>query len=204
MESQKIIIRVARAITMIIRSGIRKDWNFPGGTSGDLIIAKGLERMKSLYPYEGMSGGRIIDYLVYQIYRYRNNIAKGNWSLSWIFSDHAVGKYRQQFMEASGKSGMNYYIDLWLDEHGMDRNMLTSMLVPPSNSMKKYVNPVHEEDIKGRFFNKEVGFMLCQSSSTGWNPRSKFCPQCKFGDKCKESTQHRYPEIMRLRMESQQ
>ena len=203
MESQKTITQVAKAITTIIKAGIREDWRFPGGSYGISTIANGLERMKKLYPYEGMSESRIIDFVVYQIYRCRDKIADGNWTLSWAFSDNAVERYRRQFMDVNGKSGMNYYINIWLKQHGMSREGLTRILLPQENSMKKYVNPVHEEEIKGRFFNKDVGFFLCQSSSTGWNPKSDYCRKCKFMDKCMDATEKKYPEITRLRKEQQ-
>lgn len=201
MESPKTITLVARAITTVINSCIRKDWKFPGGQYGLTTIAKGLERMRVLYPYEGMSNARIIDFLVYQIYRCRDIIKDGGWTLGWAFSDNAVNKYKKQFIDAGGKTGMNYYIDLWLDDNGLSRGLLVRILSPADNSMRKYVNPVHEEEIKARFFNKQAGYLLCQSSSTGWNPKSSYCPKCTYMNKCMAETEKKYPEIVRLRKE---
>lgn len=186
-------------MTTIIRTAIKKDWRLPGGAYSESVIGNGLERMRVLYPYSGMSERRIVDYLVYQIYRCRSLIADGGWTINWAFSDNAVLKYKKQFIDAGGKSGMNYYIDKWLEEYGMSREMLTKILAPPDNSKKIYVNPVHEEEIKERFFNQEVGYYLCQTSSTGWNPKSKHCPKCKYQTRCMEDTERRFPEITRLR-----
>lgn len=185
----------------VIRTAIKKDWKLPGGQYTHTVINSGLERMRVLYPYEGMSDRRIVDFLVYQIYRCREVIASGGWAITWAFSDNAVAKYKKQFIDEGGKVGMNYYIDRWLADNGMSRNMLTNILSPSENSMKKYINPVHEEEIKARFFNKQAGYFLCQSSSTGWNPKSQYCPKCDYQNKCMKQTETKYPEITRLRKE---
>ena len=119
-----------------------------------------------------------------------------------MFTDFAVEKYRAQFMSEDGKNGMNYYIDQWLDENELSRAQLTAMIADPKpNKMRKYIYMEAEEMTKRRFINTEGGYLLCQSSTTGWSPKSEACGECSYRKRCEEDTERRLPELVRLRRE---
>ena len=103
---------------------------------------------------------------------------------------------------AHGKSGMNYYIDRWLDDSELSRSCLVKMIEEPkSNSMRKYIYMEAEEQTKMRFLNTEAGYLLCQRSTTGWAPMSETCKRCEYKKQCEQATEKRLPELVRLRKE---
>src|SRR5574344_362544 len=108
MESKEKINKIQKMFAIVIQSLIDKRWHFPGGRGGVSVVENGIERLKKLYNYSDMADERIIDFVVYQIYRYRDLINSGRgWEITWCFSENAVEKYRKQFIDTSGKSGMN-------------------------------------------------------------------------------------------------
>lgn len=199
MESQKQAIRVRSAINKVIATLISEKQKIPEGGQTLLLIEQGIKRINTqLFPYTDMADERIIDFIVYQLYRKRDG--KFRFSVNELFSDYACAKYKAQFMQENGKSGMNYYINLWLEEGDLSRAELTKMIAKPKpHKMSKFIYMESEELIKKRFFNTEMGYMLCQRSTTGWAPRSRSCSQCKKADQCIEATDKRYPELVRLR-----
>lgn len=169
-----------------------------------VALEVGVEALNKLWPYEGIADDRVVDYLVYQIYRTRENLEKGyGWQPNFLFTDYSIEKYRKQFIDDSGKSGMNYYINRWLDESELSRSDLVKMIEEPKpNSMRKYIYMESEEQTKMRFLNSEAGFMLCQRSTTGWAPQSDTCKKCDYQKQCEQATAKRLPELVRLRKES--
>ena len=167
------------------------------------MLQNGLPLLKKLWPYEGLADDRIVDYIVYQIYRTRENIERGyGWRPDFLFSDYSIEKYRKQFINEGGKSGMNYYINKWLDESELSRSDLVKMIEEPKpNGMRKYIYMESEEQTKMRFLNTDGGYMLCQRSTTGWSPMSETCIKCDFQKQCEEATAKRLPELVRLRKE---
>lgn len=164
------------------------------------VIAKGIERLKKLYPY-GYCDERIVDFIVYQIYRYRDCINREpRWNITWCFSEMAVNKFRCQFIEEGGKSGMNWYIDRWLQESGTCRENLTGMLRDLSeHPLAKMIYVEAEDMMKKRFLNEEGGYFICQQSTTGWSPGSSVCAECNYVERCQITTEKKYPELFRIR-----
>ena len=199
------IVRIASMIDKVIHTLITKELNISGKPYNLPTIAMGVQRLAALFPYVGMADERIVDFVVYQVYRYRDMIAgypNTRWQLTWLFSDNAVAKYKSQFISADGKSGMNYYIDQWLHEGKLDRQMLSDMLADTTqHRLAKYIYQKGEEMTKKRFLNTETGLMLCLQSTTGWTPQSPTCQQCKYASRCMEESAKRYPEIIRLRQQ---
>lgn len=195
------LVRIVRVINTLINECVGCDKIRVDGRLQHLqIISKGLERLQMLYPH-GYCDERIIDFVVYQIYRYRDYIGTDTrWNISWCFSDMAVAKYRQQFIDENGKSGMNYYIDRWLSEADLSREGLTVMIKDRSeHPMMKMIYIESEDIIKDRFLNTDGGYFICQQSTTGWSPASPVCGQCNNISKCKDVTKKKYPELFRLR-----
>lgn len=183
----------------VVKKLIDKDWLLP--VTANLNIQLGILRFKDLFP-GGMSDGRLVDFLVYQIYRFRDLIADkdSRWDMTWCFSENAVRKFKAQFLDAGGKSGMLYYIDQWLNEGGLSRDRLESMIaVKKEHRLAKLIYIEAEDFTKRRFFGTEMGFAMCIKSTTGWTPKSQVCASCVSASKCMEITEKKYPELVRLR-----
>lgn len=197
--------RIATMIDKVVHTLITKGCTINGKPYNLGILTRGVERLSALFPYKGMADDRIVDFVVYQIYRYRDMIAdypNTRWQLSWCFSNNAVEKYKAQFLSEDGKSGMNWYIDQWLKDGRMDRQMLADMLAEPTgHKLAKYIYIEAEECTKKRFLNTEMGYMLCLMSTTGWTPKSPTCKQCLNASQCMEESARKYPEIVRLRQQ---
>ena len=145
-----------------------------------------------------MADERIVDFLVYSLYLKRDTRYK--FTANQLFADGLILKFQKQFMSADGKSGMNYYINEWLDSGELNRTELTKMIEKPRpHKMSKFIYMESEELIKRRFYNTEMGYMLCQRSTTGWSPRSKSCTGCINANQCIIVTEQKYPELVRLR-----
>lgn len=166
-------------------------------------MEEGLERLEKSFPM-GMADQRIADYLMYQVYRYADNIAgvsPTHFQYSWCFSENAVRKFHNQYF-GNGNPRIDYWIDKWADDLGFNREQVASFISGPKpNRWRAYVEMPSEEMTKVRLHNTESGFILCCSSTMGWSPGSRACSECKFVEKCKVATGRRYPELLRLRLE---
>lgn len=205
MDSREKCSKIQKMIEVIVQKLVKKGWRLPGGLAVLPVVENGLVRLSALYPYSEMADERIVDFVVYQLYRYRDligNFDKG-WHITWCFSDNAVEKYRKQFIDADGKSGMNYYIDQWLQMGGLNRQKLTDMIgEPKEHPLKKYIYMPSEELIKRRSLTMANGHVLCMMRTTGWSPMSDFCRQCEHTKECIDYLEHNVPELLRLRMEA--
>lgn len=199
MESQRQAIRVLSAINKVITILIGDGYKIPGGGQSLAVVERGIKRINQvLFPYSDMADGRIIDYIVYFLYLKRE--PRWRFTVNDMFGDYAISKYRNQFMSDDGKTGINYYIDQWLRDGGFTRSSLTKLIEKPKpHKMSKFIYMESEELIKKRFLNTDMGYMLCQSSTTGWAPRSRQCQICKNSSQCIYVTEQKYPELIRLR-----
>lgn len=202
MELQEKTIKVRQMIETVIRRTIDPKWRFTQSGMVGVYLEKGLQQLPAVFGMSDIDDERIVDYLVYQIYRSRNFIADGSWQSTWLFSQSAKDKFKRQFLSVDGKAGMNYYINQWLDEAELSRGYLTSLITKPKpNPLKNMIYLESEEPLKKRFFNTETGLAFCQSSTTGWSPLSVTCGQCDYRVQCEEMTANKYPELMRFRKE---
>jgi len=201
MESDRKNILIIRAITALARK-INKNFSYPMTLYYQNGVKMGIGKLDSLYGGRA-SDERISDYIAYQIYRMRESIASGRWSVTWIFSDEAVERYKRQFIDPNGKAGMMYYIDEWLRSFGIDRNVIAKALSAEKSVAGQYRQSDYEEPIKLRFHNTEAGYLLCLQT-TGWSPKSNACKKCKYSSDCIERTKRRFPEIYRMRITNNQ
>lgn len=189
-------------IETVVKRTIDPKWRFTQSGVAAIYLQNGLQQLPSLFGVLDIDDERIIDYLIYQLYRMRSFIADGSWQYTWLFSQSAMDKFKKQFLSADGKSGMNYYINKWLDEAELSRSKLTVMIAQPKpNPLRKMVYLASEEPIKRRFLNTEDGLVLCQRSTTGWSPLSETCGRCDYWVECEKMTAKKYPELMRFRKE---
>ena len=203
MELQEGTLRLSRMIETIIRRCFDPKWRFPGGPSL-LILENGHKELHKLWPYDGIANDRVVDYVVYQVYRTRRTLENGySWRPDFLFSDYSIEKYRKQFIDEGAKSGIDYYINQWLDDAELTRADLVRMIEEPKqNGMRKYIYMESEEQTKMRFLNTEAGYLLCQRNTTGWAPLSVACCKCDFNKQCEQLTEKRLPELVRLRKEN--
>lgn len=197
------IIRVRQLIETVIRKAIVPQWSFTQNGRALVYMSIGMTRLPALFGVDRIDDARIVDYLVYQIYRSRKSIEQNNWRYEWLFSDNAIDKFRRQFLVEGSKSGMNYYIDRWLDEYEMSRAQLIAIIAEPKTSpLREMIYIESEEPIKQRFINTPDGLCLCQTATTGWSPLSFSCGRCDNWVECGKLTAMKYPELMRLRKEA--
>ena len=189
-------------IETIIQRTINPKWRFTQSGMVALYLQNGLQQLPSFFGIQDIDDERIVDFLVYQLYRQRSFIINGTWQPSYLFSKAAFDKYRSQFMSANGKSGMNYYIDQWLDEAELSREQLATMIAKPKpNRLKDMVYQASEDAIKRRFLNTKEGLILCQQFTTGWSPLSEVCGRCDNWVECGKMTAEKYPQLLRFRRE---
>jgi hypothetical protein len=189
-------------IETVVKRTIDPKWRFTQSGVAAIYLQNGLQQLPSLFGVSDIDDERIVDYLIYQLYRMRSFIADGSWQYTWLFSQSAMDKFKKQFLSADGKSGMNYYINQWLDEAELSRSKLTVIIAQPKpNPLRKMVYLASEETIKRRFLNTEDGLTLCQRSTTGWSPMSETCGRCDYWVECEKMTAKKYPELMRFRKE---
>lgn len=204
-DETKRLMRMAKAMEAIIRRTLLPRYRLPKNRAYLAKIRSVLEYYQnSCYPM-GLADERVADFLLYQIYRLREAISLSKqWDLDWIFSFKGVDKFKSQFLTKEGKSGMRYYIQEWMDDNDLTmETILRFMEEPKPSPLTPLIYMPSEEPIKRRWYNTEMGFLLCLSETTGWSPRSVSCQQCNYKDKCEKETQHKYPELTRLRKETQ-
>ena len=190
-------------IECLIRRTINPKWSFTSSGQVALQLQHGLGLLPGLFSVPVIDDERIVDYIVYQIYRNRQAIEDGRWQPSWLFSKASMEKYKFQFLSEGGKSGMNYYINQWLDEFELSRGALVAMIAKPKpNPLRRMIYMESEEPIKKRFLNTEAGLALCQQATTGWSPLSATCKECNNWVECGKITAKKYPELMRFRKEA--
>lgn len=203
MELQKQVIKVLKLVETVVKAVIDANWELPHRESAEIQFQKGLKELPAVFGLNAIDPERVVDYMVYQLYRVRQYLEQGGWQSNWFFSQYAKEKYKKQFLSETGKTGMNYYINLWLEEGGLNRQILTNMIQPPrENPLARLVYLEAEEPIKERFLNSEDGLALCLSSTTGWSPFSPTCNKCDNRMQCEEFTAIKYPELMRYRKEA--
>ncbi len=194
--------RVAKIFARLV---IKLDPKFklPGGGIGENVISNGLDELEKLFPM-GMSDNRITDFMVYQVFRYVDNItgkSPTHFDWKWCWGKHAIAKYNNQYF-GEGNPRIDYYIDQWLSGLGIRRQMITDYIAGPKpNKWRQYIDMPSDELVKRRFHNTDAGLVLCSNKTLGWSPGSNACSECIHVSKCKEITEKRYPELLRLRLE---
>lgn len=204
-EETKRLVRVAKAMEAIIRRTLLPRYRLPKNQAYLTKVRAVLGYYQSsCYPM-GLADERIADFLLYQIYRLRDTISQSKqWDLDWVFSFKGVDKFKSQFLTKEGKSGMRYYIQEWMDDNGLAMEAILRFMEKPKPSpLASLVYLPSEEPVKRRWFNTEMGFLLCISETTGWSPQSVACQRCNYKEKCEKETQHKYPELTRLRKETE-
>lgn len=191
MVNEYLIKQTLKMFHEIVINLIHPDYRFPQGGEPTRIVRTALQRVNK--KYGALSAQRIVDYVVCSAYAFKNRGSE--WKLNQVFGPKSLERF-------DSDNGRIYFEDKWLESAGISRSSLLNKIVDRSEHPKaKFIFVPSEEGTKRRLLNKEVGFVICQTSTLGWSPLSAVCSECKFVDKCKIETQQKYPEIFRLRIE---
>ena len=140
----------------------------------------------------------MVDYCVFQVYYWRNVKESGiNWTVAHSFGKNAIKRFTDK------TRGFTYYENLWIrDKHtnrddlwvwcfGFDKHVYDHIVFMPA-----------EESTKRRLHNSEFGYVICGRSTTLWSPLSPACNECVNMNRCVQRTASLYPELYRIRLES--
>lgn len=191
MANEYLVKQTLKMFYEIASKLIHPGYRLPQGGEPTRIIHTALNRLEQKFGV--LTAQRIVDYVICSSYAFKNR--GSDWKLNQVFGSKSMERY-------SSDKGRVYFEDKWLQSEGLSRASLLGMIVDKSEHPKsKFVFLPSEEGTKLRLLNKDVGFVICQTSTLGWTPLSKACVQCEFVKKCKQETQKKYPEIFRLRTE---
>lgn len=191
MVSEYLIRQTLKMFYEIVTKLIHPGYRLPRGGEPTRTIRAALQRVES--KYSTLSVQRIVDYVVCSAYVFKDR--GSDWKFNQVFGPKSLDRFD------SSKQRV-YYENKWLESQGLSRASLLSIIVDRSEHPKaKYIFVPSEEGTKRRLLNREVGYVICQTSTLGWSPLSEVCSECIYIDKCKQETQKKYPEIYRLRLD---
>lgn len=191
MASEYLDRQTMRMFCEIVTKLIQPDYRLSKGGEATRTVRTALQRLEK--KFGSLTAQRIVDYVVCSAYAFKNR--GSDWKLNQVFGPKSLERFNSD-------KGRVYYENEWLRSKGLSRGCLLDMIVDRSEHPKaKYIFVPSEEGTKARLLNREVGFVICQTSTLGWSPLSDSCSECRFIEKCKQETQKKYPEIFRLRIE---
>lgn len=147
------------------------------------------ERLSELMRRRHITVGdaRIVDYCVFaaRLYdRSANRFARN------LFSEATMRK----FAEAGAASRI--WEDRWLEGHGISRIGLIALIAPHEETYPEHLlGSGFDEGTRRRRLNKDGGFLICQTGTIGWSPRSESCGMCIHSQRCREISVKRYPSL---------
>lgn len=170
---------------------IHPGYRLPKGGEPTRVMRNALQRLEQ--KYGTLTAQRVVDYIICSAYAFKDR--GSDWKFNQVFGPKSMERFNTD-------KGRIYYENKWLESEDLSRASLLNLIVDRSEHPKaKYIYMPSEEDTKLRLLNREVGFIICQTSTLGWSPLSEACSECEFVKKCKQETQKKYPEIFRLRIE---
>lgn len=175
----------------IVSKLIHPGYRLPQGGESTRVMRTALQRLEK--KYGALTAQRIVDYIICSAHAFKDR--GSNWKLNQVFGPKSLERFNTD-------KGRVYYENKWLESEDLSRASLLNLIVDRSEHPKaKFIFVPSEEGTKMRLLNREVGFVICQTSTLGWSPLSEACSECEFVEKCKQETQNKYPEIFRLRIE---
>lgn len=191
MVSEYLVKQTLKMFYEIASKLIHPGYRLPQGGEPTRIIRTALQRIEK--KYGALTAQRVVDYVVCSAHAFKDRGT--NWKLNQVFGPKSIERFNTD-------KGRVYYENKWLESQDLSRSILLSLIVDRSEHPKaKYIFIPSEEGTKLRLLNRQVGFVICQTSTLGWSPLSEACSECEFVEKCKQETQKKYPEIFRLRAE---
>ena len=166
-------------------------FKFSGGGATTRTLEKFLGMMEA--EFGSITAERLVDFCICTAYAYRD---RTQWTIKQIFGKASIQRL------VSRKRGSVWHEDNWLQEQSLEREALIRMIADRSeHPQAKYIYVASEEPTKRRLLNKEVGYIVCQTSTLGWSPISEACQECEFVERCKGETKTKFPELYRIRVD---
>lgn len=191
MVSEYLVKQTLKMFYEITSKLIHPRYRLPQGGEPTRVMRTALQRLEK--KYGALTAQRVVDYIVCSAHAFKDR--GSSWKLNQVFGPKSMERFNSD-------KGRVYYENKWLESEGLSRASLLNMIVDRSEHPKaKFIFVPSEEGTKLRLLNREVGFIICQTSTLGWSPLSEACSECEFVEKCKQETQKKYPEIFRLRIE---
>lgn len=191
MVSEYLVKQTLKMFYEIASKLIHPGYRFPKGGEPTRIMRSALQQVET--KFGALTAQRVVDYVVCSSYAFKDRGA--NWKLNQVFGSKSLERF-------DSDKGRLYYENKWLESEDLSRASLLNLIVDRSEHPKaKFIFVLSEEGTKMRLLNREVGFVICQTSTLGWSPLSEACSECEFVEKCKQETEKKYPEIFRLRIE---
>lgn len=184
-----------RPFTLLMRRTLWPGFRFPGGGAAERAVEGCVKALQCTYGV--LSDERIADFCICQAYvisgygeEYRRR-----WQPAHSFGTKALERFERT------TPARRYYEDRWLHGYGLSREGLAAEAGCGEHPLARFVFPVWEESTKRRLLSTEAGYLICGSSTLLWTPQSPACVKCRSNVRCRERTQHLYPELYRLRCE---
>lgn len=191
MVSEYLVKQTLKMFYEIASKLIYPGYRLPQGGEPTRVMRTALQRLEK--KYGSLTAQRVVDYIVCSAYAFKDR--GSSWKLNQVFGPKSIERFNTD-------KGRVYYENKWLESQDLNRSTLLGLIVDRSEHPKaKYIFIPSEERTKLRLLNRQVGFVICQTSTLGWSPLSEACSECDFVEKCKQETQKKYPEIFRLRIE---
>lgn len=139
---------------------------------------------------------RLVDIAVYIEYA---NRPENEWRFIGFLTQMARKYSRNSILlYKRRKYGMVSFEDEWLSAHGISRKYLKNLIT--DKPAKVVVGTVFEDPIRLRRLNQNVGYLLCHTRTSGWDPASSACSKCVFAERCMEDLSESCPDLYELRL----
>lgn len=196
MEKENLASNLQRLFTLLMRQTLWPGFRFPGGGAAGRALTRCEEALERAHG--ALSAERMADFCICQAYaasgygeEYRRR-----WRPAHSFGTKALDRF------AATNPARRYYEDRWLYGYGLTREGLADEAGSGEHPMTRFVCPAWEEQTKRRLLSTEAGYMVCGSSTLLWAPQSPACCKCQSSVRCRERTRRLYPELYRLRCET--
>ena len=196
MEKERQDKAITIIFTILMRTAVAPAFAFPKGGVARRAVRSCLEILESYYGE--ISNERIVDFCICQVHavsRFDQAYLR-RWKVIHSFGRKALERF------TGNKRIHRYYEDRWLQQHGLSRETLSSLIRDRrEHPLFRYIFPEYEEVTKRRALSTAVGYYICGVSTLLWSPFSPACQKCRNADICNKRTQMNYPELYRIRME---
>jgi hypothetical protein len=149
---------------------------------------------------EGSLGTRwFFNYFTFQFEYWRVKITRlgksGRADISWIIGTKAFQRWENKpdwYLSFCSDGILHFHKDI---NYGTFKRLLGEL--PEGLNYQKII--YIEEVERGRFFNKEIGFVHCIQNTSLYQKESKYCSKCNNSKPCEELLKVNYPNIYKVR-----
>ncbi len=143
----------------------------------------------------------LIKYFEFQFSHYAGistKYGKNSIVLNWIIGKAAIKRWEDRDIEKGWLVKIRLKRDVDMKLSKAFKSEIMKERQEASRKMFDEVND-YEEKEKQRFYNTIKGFIYCMTTTTLYNPKSKFCEGCNNKKICEFTLKNNLPEIHKLR-----